>query len=328
MKKLQASLVVVLAFVAFAFMACQQNQGKNNQGSGGQGSGGGQGGQGGGGGQGGSGGGGNSSNVTFNVQITELKPIKGNFTITPSDDNVTYAVGVMTKKKYEAEKAKGDAKKPTPLGIFAFDKSWYQLAAGTGGNWKEKAKELGYYKTGKTSDCFVGPEYIAIMDIRPETECVLYYYLIKETSDVPDSEIFTHEFKTPANTPSQNNLTANITKKYSNGVDVKITTTNSDTYAVYIARKRFLDWYIDGMGKAKGFTLTDAAYKLVADGMKYGLTVPVFTWDKELKPKDVLIPEVGAGKEYYLVYFVYDEENGVRYEVKKEAFTTGATPAP
>ena len=77
MKKVKFSLILALSFVTFVFMACQM-QGKGLKGKDTPGE-----------------GGGTPSGVTFDVQTNNLKCISGNFSITPSNDEVTYAVGVM-----------------------------------------------------------------------------------------------------------------------------------------------------------------------------------------------------------------------------------------
>ena len=310
MKKVKFSLILALSFVTFVFMACQM-QGKGLKGKDTPG-------------EGGGGGGGTPSGVTFDVQTNNLKCISGNFSIIPSNDEVTYAVGVMTKKKYEAESLKGDKKDP-PVGIFSFDKSWYQLLAGQGGDWKAKAKEAGYYKTGVTSGSIVSPENINILDIRPNTECVIYYYLIKETSEVPDSEIFVHEFKTLPENLSTNTLEAKIDRAYSNGVRATITTTNDDSWFAFIARKKFLDWYLPGgSGEAKGFTLKDAIYKEISGRSSEGAPpLRTFNGNLTITPGNVIAPwGEKDGEEGYLVICVYDGENGVRSEPKYYPFTS------
>ena len=51
--------------------------------------------------------------LTFDVKVIDLKPIKGTYLITPSNDEATFAFGVMTKQKYDAQKAIGGKKKST-----------------------------------------------------------------------------------------------------------------------------------------------------------------------------------------------------------------------
>lgn len=304
MKRIQFSLILVLSFVAFVFMACSTKPSASGGGSTEDG--------------GGTGGGGNGA--LFKVDIEGLKPIEATFTVTPPSNSVTYALGVMTKKKYEAEKAKGDAKNP-PEGIFSHDCSWYKVLAGSGGDWKKIAKEQGYYKTGEFSDSMLAGKYVSYDDIRPESDCVVYCYLINETSEKPDSEVFVHEFKTPAQQPSEINLSAKITKAYINGVEADITASNEDPYVVCFAGKKFFDWYATGDGHQKGFTTKDAAYKLLGDFVTGNVPFPTFSGSRKITPSDVRGPH-GEGNEAYLVIFAFDTENGVRSEVKYSLFTT------
>ncbi|MGP1438814.1 MAG: hypothetical protein ACTTKH_07065, partial [Treponema sp.] len=279
-------------------------------------------------------GGGTNNSVTFRVDVYDIKPIAAKCVIEPSDDTVTYAFGIMTKKKYEdaIDRTTKDGKDPK-LAAFYHDKSWSEFQKKNYGfpTWQAAAKKDGYYKQGKQDvDNVVSSGYIYKGDIAPETECLVYWYLIKETSEVPESEIFIKPFKTTAVTPSTNVLNLTVTKAYKNGVDVSVTATNDDIYTIVIGTKKNLEWYL----ASNKYNLTDWAKKIVADfeGSAENAKVPLFhgAGTKNIDHsafKGFLQDNTPSGSEFSILYFVYEPETGIRSDVKHVEFTTTSEPA-
>lgn len=266
------------------------------------------------------------ASVTFEVTLNKIFAVNANFTIKPSSNEITYAVGCLTKTKYEQEKAKGDSKDP-PLGIFGYDKTWYEFVASTlpeGTTWQQAADTHGYYKEGDYTTNVLGGEYINMQDLKPETPCIIYWYRINRDSDKPTSEIFTKEFTTLAHKPSENQITGKIEEIYKNGIKVNMTTTNNDKYFASFCYVKTLEAYLPG-GKAyqKGFRLKDMATRLVADAMsnatQNNTEITLYTGNKTITPNDIKTPQSNQ-KEFYFVYFPCDLENGITDNIKYEKF--------
>ncbi|MGP1438950.1 MAG: hypothetical protein ACTTKH_07760 [Treponema sp.] len=315
MKKKLLSLFIMFSCVAFIFMACQRvnsagggvDDDDENQDNGG-------------------------ANTTVlddsSGAFSNPKPISAKFTITPKNDEATYAFGIMTKEKYDEalEKSRKLGQDPT-LGIFHHDVSWnkYLQSQYNGSTWQEISKKAGYYKKGKQEvENIVSSGYINIADIRPGSTCIAYWYLIKETSEKPDSKIFTKEYVLPKNTPSQNSLTLTTTKTYSNGVaDVKVTTTNEDPYVVLFVIKKNYEFYTTGAGKGK-YTLTDFVHKKISDEEVSGeKKVKIFSGTNTLDHSAFDAPSGDVKEGCVILYCVFDKDNGVRSEVKALEFTPG-----
>ncbi len=262
--------------------------------------------------------------LAFEVKVTNINGANADFSIKPNKSDVVYAFGIMTKAKYVRQKNLGDTQNP-PVGVFVFDKQKYKnMQDASGGAWKswqEAAKAANFYRTGEQTGKVVGGAFIDIEDARPDVECVLYYYLIKESDAVPQSEIFTEEFKFALQSKSDNKVTCEIKETYINGVKAEFKTTNADSYFVAICKESQVKWYTEGGGKAQGKTLKDLAYKLVATASG----IHVFSGDKMITPKEMQTEENVEGSVAYLVWFVYDTEHGVRQDVSLKSFVTSNT---
>ena len=262
--------------------------------------------------------------LEFEVNITNIKGVNADFSILPNKEGISYAFGIMTKAKYDKKKELGDAQNP-PLGVFASDKAKYkQLADASGGtlkSWQEAAKANNFYKTGEQKGKVVDAGFLDLEDARPSTKCVFYYYLIKESDDKPQSEIFTKDFEFASESLSENKVRCEIKETYTNGVKADLYATNEDSYFVTICTEGLVKWYTEGAGVAQGKTLKDMAYKLIATAESY----QTFSWGTTVTPKKINAgkPEnCTAGTTYYLVWFVYDAENGVRSDVWLKGFTS------
>lgn len=259
--------------------------------------------------------------LAFDVNITNIQSINASYFLVPNKNNVMYAFGIMTKAKYEKEKNLGDAQN-SPLGIFAFDKAIYKNMADTSNgrwkSWQEAAKANNFYKTGKQTGKITDAGFIDPKDARPGIECILYYYLIGESDDVPKSRVFIKEFRLAPKLPSYNKVTCEIKQRYLEGVRVNFTTTNTDSYFVEICEESHIKWYTEGSGKVQGKTLEDLAYNLVANSKN----THIFSGNKTITPKEIKTEKSIAGTTYYLVWFVYDAEHGVRSDVWLKNFTS------
>ncbi|MGP1438291.1 MAG: hypothetical protein ACTTKH_04390 [Treponema sp.] len=266
-------------------------------------------------------------NVNFNVSVSNIRPIAASFSIEPSNGTVTYAFGIMTKAKYDdaIASAKKDGKDPK-LATFYHDLSWNKHLQSVlhYSTWQEAAKREGYYKKGAQEvENVVSQGYIKKDDIAPETECIAYWYLIKETDEMPDSEIFIRQFKTAEIQPSTNKLTLTVTKAYKNAVDFKVTATNDDSYTIVIGSKKNLDWYLN----SSKYTLTDWAKKIIVEREAVGYNVELFNGDKDFYGfKSFNYGNMGS--EFAILYFVYDHDNGIRSKVNYVIFETTSEEAP
>ena len=279
------------------------------------------------------------------VAVDNLKALNGTYTITPKDPDKTYAFGVMTKVRYEAEKAKGDKKDP-PEGIFSFDKAWYAyLGSLSQQTWKEAAKKNGYYVSGLSSGVLLreGEQgHISPLYMKPGTECVIYYYQISETADAPESEIYEFPFTT-ANveriTLGKDDIkieTSNAFWKKSDdcGVDVKVTLTGAaegKSYVVYVTPdRRFYQWYVHNVAKGwiepatgKAITMDDAVYKCITSSVESRKPLPFYIGNQDkIEIKNHNFPDdPDKAPERYVLLALYDEENGVLADPVWHKFT-------
>ena len=248
----------------------------------------------------------------LDIQVTDITAGNAKIKVIPSNKNATYYVYAMRKYKYEEQSAKDPS-----LGIFAFDKSWYNFKADNsqdGKTWQDFMKaDLNQGDKSWPLSKFV---YFPI----PGRECVFYCYYIdlKGTDDdKPSTEIITKTIKTADMVKSNNNITLNITKTTKDGVYATFTTTNSDTYFVGIARKKVFDWYKNH----PKLDLVDLVYFLVEDVyVLNNYQIEFFSGNQNITPEGRF--SCDAGGDYYLVYCSFNRETGIGGEVKVEPFST------
>ncbi|MGP1437571.1 MAG: hypothetical protein ACTTKH_00695 [Treponema sp.] len=272
----------------------------------------------------------NGEQITFNVTVNDLSPIKGRFRVEPSKDGVTYAMGIMTKKRYEAEKAKGEKTAQqegvdTKFAMYFFDRSFYAGVAKTLGlTWKEFAKLQGYYKTGVVEGDIVSPAYINAGDIRPDQDFIIYWYLIDEKSNLPKSEIFTKEEKTPkAPEKISNDLVANITTHSAQGLKFTMTAPSGNTnkYVFVVTRKSYFEWYKpDNPANKDKLNKVDCMYNLLKDGVHGTKILRTGSGSGSYILSEVDMPDFGRDTEGFLLYCYYDEQNGILSDVKEVLF--------
>ena len=78
-----------------------------------------------------------------------------------------------------------------------------------------------------------------------DTEYKVYCYGINDDGELL-TDLYLKDFRTPAPVPSDNQFTIKIEKIYSDGADVKITTTNNDPFFIDAQRKKYFDAYYNG----------------------------------------------------------------------------------
>lgn len=234
----------------------------------------------------------------LDIQINNITPNNAEFTIIPNDDTKTYYVYGMFKSKYDVESTYSE------LGIFGFDQSWYQMVGGS--NWV----------TVMLSDCKSGVYSGKATDyknfITYDTEFVIYAYGFDE-GGAPTTEVFKQVFSTLPMNPSNNNINVTINQVFTNGVNATFHTTNSTQYYVTLQKKSYVSWWQENGG----------LIEMALDVLAAETYIQLLSGDTTIQPDSYYYCN-SANTDYYIVYFSYDEENGIRSDIHLEPFHTAA----
>jgi len=234
----------------------------------------------------------------LDIQITNITPNNAEFTIIPNDDTKTYYVYGMFKSKYDVESTYSE------LGIFGFDQSWYQMLGGS--DWVAYMLEdchTGVY-SGKATDY---KDFITY-----DTEFVIYAYGFDE-GGAPTTEVFKQVFSTSPMNPSNNNITVTINQVFAHGVNATFHTTNSTQYYVTLQKKSYVTWWQENGGLVE----------MALDVLAAETYIQLLSGDATIQPDSYYYCN-SANTDYYIVYFSYDEENGIRSDIHLEPFHTAA----
>jgi len=234
----------------------------------------------------------------LDIQITNITPNNAEFTIIPNDDTKTYYVYGMFKSKYDVESTYSE------LGIFGFDQSWYQMVGGS--DWISYMLEdchTGVY-SGKATDY---KDFITY-----DTEFVIYAYGFDE-GGAPTTEVFKQVFSTSPMNPSNNNITVTINQVFANGVNATFHTTNSTQYYVTLQKKSYVTWWQENGGLVE----------MALDVLAAETYIQLLSGDATIQPDNYYYCN-STNTDYYIVYFSYDEANGIRSDIHLEPFHTAA----
>lgn len=234
----------------------------------------------------------------FEIQVSNITPNNAEFTVIPNDNTKTYYVYGMTKSKFDQESTYSE------LGIFGFEQSWFQFAYGD--NWISAMLDACHTGT------FSGQIYDFNNFIGYDTEFVIYVYGFDE-GGVPTSEVFTQQFTTAPMNPSGNDITVTIENIYAHGVDATFHTTNDTKYYVSMQKKTYVNWWIEN----------DNLLNMALDIISADSYIRLLSGDYTIHP-DGYYHCNSANTDYYLIYFSFDEENGVRSDIHLELFHTAA----
>lgn len=236
--------------------------------------------------------------LAFEIQVSNITPNNAEFTVIPNDNTKTYYVYGMTKSKFDQESTYSE------LGIFGFEQSWFQFVYGN--NWISTMLEACHTGT------FSGQIYDFNNFIGYDTEFVIYVYGFDE-GGVPTSEVFTHQFTTAPMNPSNNDITATIENIYAHGVDATFRTTNDTKYYVSMQKKTYVNWWIEN----------DNLVNMALDIISADSYIRLLSGDYTIHP-DGYYHCNSANTDYYLIYFSFDEEYGIRSDIHLELFHTAA----
>jgi len=233
----------------------------------------------------------------LDIQITNITPNNADVTIVPNDETKTYYVYGMTKAKYDVESTYSE------LGIFGYEYSWY---SNFGSEW------ISYM----LADCKTGTFSCKATDfkkfIQYGTEFVVYAYGFDE-GGAPTTEVFTNVFSTSPMNPANNDITVTVNQTYTNGVNATFHTTNSTQYYVTLQRKTYVEWW------QQNGTMEEMLF----DALEAENEIRLLSGDATIQPDGYYVC-YAADTDYYIIYCSYDEQNGIRGEVRMTPFHTAA----
>lgn len=174
-----------------------------------------------------------SAGDDFVISITDITGDNANISITPKDLTMPFYYCAVTASAYD----KGiENYGSTP----AADQAWWAWIAGMYNmTWQEVMKEQ---RRTAVQQFTLKDE---IMSPIWDTEYKVYCYGINDDGELL-TDLYLKDFRTPAPVPSDNQFTIKIEKIYSDGADVKITTTNNDPFFIDAQRKKYFDAYYNG----------------------------------------------------------------------------------
>lgn len=164
----------------------------------------------------------------FDIVVNNITSSSVSVKITPKDQNMYYSWMLHTKEHYdEAIEKNGD--------MNGYDNAWWNwVATQYGTTWEEAMR----------NEIVQG-----VTDI-PKSDWLLWdsdYVVTVYGIDYNDGSALTKTMVVPFHTlvpePSDNQISVEIKNVYSDGVDVKITTTNNDTYLVGSESASYVNFY-------------------------------------------------------------------------------------
>ena len=165
----------------------------------------------------------------FTVTLSDITCNNVGVKIQPVDQNMFYSWMLHTKEHYEdCIENHGN--------MNGWDKAWWNnVAMQTGVTWQEAMYQD--ITQGETDE----PESDWLLW---DTDYVVTVYGISEEDGTALTKTTVVPVHTKSPTPSSNNISVEIQNVYYDGVDVKVTTTNNDTYLVGSERKTYVDFYM------------------------------------------------------------------------------------
>ena len=174
-----------------------------------------------------------SAGDDFVIEATNITGDNADISITPKDLTMPYYYATVSGTAYD----KGIENYGSTT---AADQAWWQWIADMYSmTWQEvmMGQRVTGVKTLPLTDEVISPIW--------DTEYKVYCYGINDEGEML-TDLYVKDFRTLAPVPSDNQFTIEIEQVYSNGADVKITTTNDDPYFVNAQRKNYYDSYYTG----------------------------------------------------------------------------------
>ena len=175
----------------------------------------------------------------FNIAVSEITSNNAKIEITPKDENMRYYRFLVTEDVREQMIARNGSIQAADLAF------WKEMA-------QQSGVELDQYITQNTKTGFSSFEAKDFLkaDLKAETKYYAYCYGV-ESDGTFTTGVYEQEFTTPAAKPSDNVITANITKTYTDGCDIDVKTTNNDPYFISIQKESVWENLVAKSGSEK-----------------------------------------------------------------------------
>ena len=175
----------------------------------------------------------------FNIAVSEITSNNAKIEITPKDENMRYYRFLVTEDVRQQMIARNGSIQAADLAF------WKEMA-------QQSGVELDQYITQNTKTGFSSFEAKDFLkaDLKAETKYYAYCYGV-EPDGTFTTGVYEQEFITPAAKPSDNVITANITKTYTDGCDIDVKTTNNDPYFISIQKESVWENLVAKSGSEK-----------------------------------------------------------------------------
>lgn len=175
----------------------------------------------------------------FAISVSDITSANAKVEITPKDENMRYYRFLVTEQVREQMIARNGSIQAADLDF------WKEMA-------QQSGVELDQYIAQNTK---VGYSSFDAQDflhspLKAETKYYVYCYGV-ETDGTFTTGVYEQEFTTPAPTQSDNVITANITKTYTDGCDIDVKTTNNDPYFISIQKESVWENLVAKSGSEK-----------------------------------------------------------------------------
>jgi Bacterial surface proteins containing Ig-like domains len=253
--------------------------------------------------------------MKIKIDVTDITAGGAKIKFTPSMDGVKYYIYGMTKKKYD-EECKKSEEAGNDNGIISFDIAYAKMMANMyGSTWQEE------FYTYQQEDGGVIEKLMKDFDriVTYDTEYVVYAYALDKSGTLI-SEFAKVDFKTEPMVPSNNEITVNILEEHTNGVTAEFIPSNpEDSYFISLQPyEGFIDWY----EKNPQYTDIDMAVNIMKSVLDVLPAIPVHKGKITIDPTMNGMSVKNSGAKYYIIYFSYDAENGIRSKISKKEFYT------
>jgi Bacterial surface proteins containing Ig-like domains len=246
----------------------------------------------------------------FEISVTNITATNADVNIKITNQEQKYYYYILTKTRYDeicADERYQDDVHP----VVAFDKAFAKAIAGMyGTTWQE---EFALMLTAGDKALKLN-ETISLG--RHETDYIVYAYAVDNEMNV-SSEFTTKEFKTSKPKPSNNTITATIEAIHTNGVTANFTVTNpNEEYFITLQPESFVLSY-DENPEVDDNDMAYAVLEAVKVNSGY---IPLHKGNTTIEPGPGYMAKPGS--KYYILYFAFDYENGIRSEIYRMPFTT------
>ena len=236
----------------------------------------------------------------FNIAVSEITSNNAKIEITPKDENMRYYRFLVTEDVREQMIARNGSIQAADLAF------WKEMA-------QQSGVELDQYITQNTKTGFSSFEAKDFLGspLKAETKYYAYCYGV-EPDGTFTTGVYEQEFTTAAAKPSDNVVTANIVKTYTDGCDIDVKTTNNDPYFMTIQKESVWNNFVSKSGSEKA-----AAQDLVDLILSHGGNLDYYTHQGNYQGK----LETGMDNEDCVV-IIFGYEGGVTTAVQTLKFRT------